>query len=62
MKKPKIEVSKEVRDYLTTIGKKGGTTGKGTEKSKAKTRAATAARMARRADRAEQTTAPGAKT
>ena len=42
------KASKEVRSFLSEIGRIGGTTGKGTQKSLDKTRAARAAREAKR--------------
>jgi hypothetical protein len=43
---PYTQAPQVVRDFLSSIGKKGGATGPGTEKSKAKTRNATAKRVA----------------
>jgi hypothetical protein len=48
MKNPNTKASKAVRAFCSSIGKKGGSTGKGTEKSNSKTQAATEAHKAKR--------------
>lgn len=45
---PNTKASNAVRAFCSEIGRKGGATRKGTEKSNAKTRAATEARKAKR--------------
>jgi hypothetical protein len=53
-KNPTTKAPKAVRAFCSVIGRKGGSTGKGTEKSNAKTRAATEARKAKQAERAAE--------